>query len=351
MNLYAQVDTGISNGPLVCDLRSDTVTRPCANMIEAMARAPVGDDVYGDDPSVNRLEETLAGMLGKEAAMFVPSGTQSNLCAVMAHCGRGDEVITADAYHVFIDEAAGASVLAGVALFPLPVEEDHSLSPARIKNAIKDDDPHCPVSRLLCLENTVHGKAIALETIKASAEAGRGAGLRVHLDGARFFNAVTALGCSPQDLADIADTVSVCLSKGLGTPMGSVLCGPSDLVRRARRHRKILGGGMRQAGFAAAAGLYALENNIGRLAEDHARARSFAHFLEGLDAGAVEQATNMVFFTPKLEDHASLHAHLAKSGIKIGGQNPTIRMVMHRDVNDTGYAALIQAFERFFVKN
>ncbi|MEL7429155.1 MAG: low-specificity L-threonine aldolase [Pseudomonadota bacterium] len=351
MNHYAQVETGLSTEQLVCDLRSDTVTRPCANMIRAMASAPVGDDVYGDDPSVNKLEETMAGMLGKEAAMFVASGTQSNLCAVMAHCGRGEEVITGDGYHVFIDEAAGASVLAGVALFPIALEDNHSLLPERITGAIKDDDPHCPVSRLLCLENTVHGKAIDLETITSSSEAGRAGGLSIHLDGARFFNAVVETGCRPQELAGIADTVSVCLSKGLGAPMGSVLCGPHELVRRARRHRKILGGGMRQAGFAAAAGLYALENNIDRLAEDHARAGSFASFLEGLDAGAVEQATNMVFFTPKLEDHASLHAHLAKSGIKIGGQKPTIRMVMHRDVSDEAYKVLVRAFETFFRKN
>ncbi len=348
MNLYTQVDTDLDPSEIICDLRSDTVTRPCEKMRQAMAAAPVGDDVYGDDPSVNRLEATMAEMLGKEAAMFVPSGTQSNLCAVMAHCGRGEEVIVGDQYHVFIDEAAGASVLAGVALFPVQIEPDHSVSPQSVMSAIKDDDPHCPVSKLLSLENTVHGRAIELPTISATAKAGRDAGLSVHLDGARFFNAVTALGCAPHELAAIADTVSVCLSKGLGTPMGSVLVGPKPLIARARRHRKILGGGMRQAGFAAAAGLFALEHNVERLAEDHQRAEEFASLMSGFNCGDVYQDTNMVFFTPSDTDHTALHAHLAGYGVKIGGQFPTIRMVMHKDVTDEAYEACRKAFQSYY---
>lgn len=348
MNLYSQVETGLAASEIVCDLRSDTVTRPCADMRKAMAEAPVGDDVYGEDPSVNQLESRVAEMLGKEAAMFVPTGTQSNLCAIMAHCGRGDEVIVGDQYHVFIDEAAGASVLAGVALFPLQLAVDHSVRPASVTLAIKDDDPHCPVSKLLSLENTVHGQAIPLDAIAETAKAGRDAGLSVHLDGARFFNAVTALGCGPEELAGIADTVSVCLSKGLGTPLGSVLVGPSDLIHRARRHRKILGGGMRQAGFAAAAGLYALENNITRLQEDHDRASHLAGVLQELECGTVRHDTNMVFLTPDIDDHSKLHAHLAQSGVKIGGQNPTIRMVVHKDVSDAGLAACEAGFRSFF---
>lgn len=348
MNQYAQVDTGLDPTQVICDLRSDTVTRPCADMRKAMANAEVGDDVYGDDPSINRLEATLAEMLGKDAAMFLPSGTQSNLCAIMAHCGRGEEIIVGDQYHVFIDEAAGASVLAGVALFPVKLEDDHSVSPAQIKAAIKDDDPHCPVSKLLSLENTVHGRAIDLATIKESAKAGRAAGLSVHLDGARFFNAVTALRCAPSELAGIADTVSVCLSKGLGTPLGSVLVGPKDLIARARRHRKILGGGMRQAGFAAAAGLFALEHTISRLSEDHQRAEQLASVLRSLGCGTVQQDTNIVFFTPDHEDHSPLHAHLASAGVKIGGQHPTIRMVMHRDVTDAAFDTCTTAFTQFY---
>lgn len=348
MNLYSQVETELEAANTVCDLRSDTVTRPCEDMRDAMVGAVVGDDVYGEDPTVNKLEQTLAEMLGKEAGMFVPSGTQSNLCSVMAHCGRGEEAIVGDQYHVFIDEAAGASVLAGVALFPVKLEDDHSVSPKSINGAIKDDDPHCPVSKLLCLENTVHGEAIAINKMKAASEAGRNAGLNVHLDGARFFNAVTALGCEPSDLANVADTVSVCLSKGLGTPMGSVLTGPKDLIQRARRNRKILGGGMRQAGFAAAAGLYALQNNIERLQEDHDRASHLASELRKMGCGSVRQDTNMVFFTPDIENHVALHTHLAKHGVKIGGQNPTIRMVLHKDVNDPALDTLLLGFREFF---
>jgi len=348
MNLYSQVETDLGTSDIVCDLRSDTVTRPCESMRKVMADAHVGDDVYGEDPTVNHLENKLAEMLGKEAGMFVPSGTQSNLCSVMAHCGRGDEAIVGDQYHIYIDEAAGASVLAGVALFPGKLQDDHSISPESIKAAIKDDDPHCPVSKLLCLENTVHGVAIALETMQDASKAGRSAGLNVHLDGARFFNAVTALGCEPHELADVADTVSVCLSKGLGTPMGSVLTGPKSLIARARRNRKILGGGMRQAGFAAAAGLYALDNNIKRLQDDHDRAVYLASELRHMNCGSVTNDTNMVFFTPDTDDHVGLHTHLAKHGVKIGGQNPTIRMVIHRDVDDVAMETCVSALRSFF---
>lgn len=348
MNQYSQIETGVEGFDVICDLRSDTVTQPCADMRKAMAEAVVGDDVYGDDPTVNRLEKTVAEMLGKEAGLFLPSGTQSNLCAIMAHCGRGEEVIVGDQYHVFIDEAAGASVLAGVALFPLSLEEDQSMSPDKIRSAIKDDDPHCPVSKLLSLENTVHGEAIALDRMRACAEIGRQCGLDVHLDGARFFNAITELRCAPEELAGLADTVSVCLSKGLGTPLGSVLVGPNDLIARSRRHRKILGGGMRQAGFAAAAGLFALEHNIIRLAEDHDRASALANFLDELGAGKVARHTNMVFFTPDLADHTPLHAHLAKHSVKIGSQFPTIRMVLHKDVTDAALNTCKQGFQTFF---
>ncbi|MEM7290854.1 MAG: low-specificity L-threonine aldolase [Pseudomonadota bacterium] len=348
MNLYSQATTQFDTTDTVCDLRSDTLTRPCEAMRAAMADAEVGDDVYGEDPSINRLEANLADMLGKEAGMFVPSGTQSNLAAIMAHCGRGEEAIVGDQYHCFIDEAAGASILGSVALFPVKIEEDHSIPAETVRSAIKDDDPHCPVSKLLCLENTVHGKAIPLEKIHAASNAARENGLSVHLDGARFFNAITELGCTPGDLANTADTVSVCLSKGLGAPMGSVLTGKRDLIARARRHRKILGGSMRQAGFAAAAGLFALEHNIGRLNEDHDRAVRLAEALRALNCGKVEQHTNMVFFTPEMQDHAPMHAHLAEQGIKIGGQSPTIRMVLHKDVNDDQLGSCVKAFQTSF---
>lgn len=348
MNLYSQIETGLGASEIIADLRSDTVTRPCSSMRKAMAEAEVGDDVYGEDPSVNRLEATIAEMLGKEEGLFVPSGTQSNLSAVMAHCGRGEEVIVGDQYHVFIDEAAGASVLAGVALFPVQLEEGGWIAPKTITQAIKDDDPHCPISKLLSLENTVHGQAIPLEHMKAASDAARSGNLSVHLDGARFFNATTALMCEPRELASVADTVSVCLSKGIGAPVGSVLAGPRDLIARARRNRKILGGGMRQAGILAAAALFALEHNLPRLQEDHDRASKLADELRSLDCGAVTNDTNMVFLKPHLEDHAALHAHLANHGVVIGGQFPTIRMVVHHDINDSELDVVVAGIRAYF---
>lgn len=229
--------TALSNatGPILADLRSDTVTKPCAAMRAAMAKADVGDDVYGEDPLINRLEQSLADRLGKESGLFVPSGTQSNLLAMLAHCGRGEEVIAGESYHVIRYEAAGVSVLGGVALHSLPVAADGGLDTEAIAGAVKEDDSHHPISRLLSLENTNYGRAVPLERINSAVAEGRAAGLSAHLDGARFFNAITALGCSKRDLADPFDTVSVCLSKGLGAPVGSALLGPSDLIAKARR--------------------------------------------------------------------------------------------------------------------
>ncbi len=347
MSLYAGLARGQTDNYL-CDLRSDTVTKPDAAMRDAMARAAVGDDVYGEDPSVNRLESELAERLGKEAGLLFPTGTQSNLAAVMSHCGRGDEVIVGEHYHIFGDEAAGASVLAGVALYPIEMEPDASLAPEAVLAAIKLDDPHYPRSRLLSLENTVSGQAVALDRMRAGAEAARSAGLAVHLDGARFFNAVTALGCAERDMAEVADSLSLCLSKGLGAPVGSVLLGTRELISRARRHRKLLGGGMRQAGVIAAAGLHALEHNLGALAEDHAKAERFAAALRALESGAVQCGTNMVFFTPAASDHAALQEHMRQAGVLIGGQSPAIRMVLHRDVSEEGLAQAIAAFRAFY---
>lgn len=348
MNQYAGMARAGGNAAL-CDLRSDTVTRPDAGMLQAMAAAELGDDVYGEDRSVNHLEAVLAERLGKEAALFVPTGTMSNFAAMLAHCQRGEEVICGKGYHVNAYEAAGASVLGGIALCPLPVRADGALDPAEIRAAVKEDDPHFPVSRLLSLENTHNGLAVPLADMAAAAEAGRAAGLSVHLDGARFFNAITALGCSETDLPGLADTVSVCLSKGLGTPAGSVLVGPADLIAKARRWRKMLGGGMRQAGVLAAAGLYALEHNAGRLAEDHARAADLAGELRGLGAGDVSQATNMVFFTPGDRRNDDLRAHLAAEGVVIGGgSSGAIRMVLHKDVDDGALGRAVQGLRRFY---
>lgn len=348
MSQYTGLAGAGGDAPL-CDLRSDTVTRPDAGMLRAMAAAELGDDVFGEDPSVNRLEAALAERLGKAAGLFLPTGTMSNFTAMLAHCQRGEEVICGRGYHVNAYEAAGASVLGGIALCPLPVRADGALDPAEIRAAVKEDDPHLPISRLLSLENTHNGLAVPLADMAAAAEAGRAAGLSVHLDGARFFNAVTALGCSETDLAGLADTVSVCLSKGLGTPAGSVLVGPADLIAKARRWRKMLGGGMRQAGVLAAAGLCALEHNAGRLAEDHARAAELAGVLRGLGAGDVSQATNMVFFTPGDGRNDDLRMHLAAEGLVIGGgSSGAIRMVLHKNVDDAALAQMVQGLRRFY---
>ena len=348
MSVYSGMKAASPPANTICDLRSDTVTRPDAAMLRAIAEAEVGDDVYGEDPEVNRLQAETAELLGKEAGLFLPSGTQSNLVAVLSHCGRGDEVILGRTYHVYLHEAAGASVLGAVALCPLPVGPTGGVASGDVTRAIKADDPHHPVSRLLSLENTVNGQAVSLAEMRSTTEAARAAGLSVHLDGARFFNAVTALGCAPADLAGLVDTVSVCLSKGLGAPVGSVLVGPADLIARGLRLRKMLGGGMRQAGILAAAGRHALAHNRAGLAGDHTRAARLAKALTDLGVGQVTQATNMVFFTPDAGGHADLRAALASQGVVIGGQSPAIRMVLHRDVDDAALDRAIAAFRAHY---
>lgn len=333
----------------VCDLRSDTVTRPDQAMIRAMSEAELGDDVYGEDPMVNRLEATLAERLGKEAGLFLPTGTQSNLTALLAHCARGEEIIVGADFHVYSNEAAGASVLGGIALCPVPVQPDGTIAPDDVIAAKKEDDSHYPVSRLLSLENTFGGIAISPAGMRPTIRAGRDAGLALHLDGARFFNAVAEIGCSESDLAGPFDTVSVCLSKGLGAPAGSVLVGTADLIARARRWRKMLGGGMRQSGVLAAAGLYALDHNVARLAEDHARTCRLAGVLRDLQAGQVRSGTNMLFFTPEDTVNDALRDHLAGQGILIGGgASGAIRMVLHKDVDDGALQKAIEGIRSFF---
>lgn len=347
MNQYAKASAPI--GAVICDLRSDTVTGPDAAMRAAMAAAEVGDDVMGDDPTVARLETTLAERLGKDAGLFLPSGTQSNLAAMLSHCGRGEEVITGRGYHVFKYEAGGASALGGIVMDPLAVATDGGLEPAAIAAAVKEDDSHHPVSRLLSLENTHNGKAVSLERIAEAVAAGRAARLALHLDGARLFNAATALGCDAGEVTAPFDTVSVCLSKGLGAPVGSVLLGPAEFIARARRWRKMLGGGLRQVGVLAAAGLHALEHNVAGLAADHERAEALAGTLRSFGAGAVEQNSNMVFFTPDSPVNAQLGAHLAARGVLIAaGEAGPIRMVLHRDVTDEALLAVQSGFAEFY---
>lgn len=340
MNQYAQVDEALTCD-IVCDLRSDTVTKPDAAMRKAMAEAEVGDDVFGDDPTVQRLEATLAERLGKEAGLFLTSGTQSNLSALLSHCARGEEILVGRGYHVQKYEAAGASVLGGIAIDPLPVSKDGGLEPHAITAAIKDDDSHFAITRVVVLENTHNGRAVPLDRCASAAEAARSAGLSVHLDGARYFNAVTDLGCGDQALATLFDTVSVCLSKGLGAPVGSVLVGSRDVIDTARRWRKMLGGGTRQVGVLAAAGLHALEHNVSRLAEDHARAERLAAALR--DYGDVQQATNMVFFTPVGGANSEMLKQLAHRGVHLTGYDTT-RLVLHKDVTDETLDTAIDAF-------
>lgn len=346
---YSTLATGIADGSNLIDLRSDTVTRPCAAMRDAMAGAVVGDDVYGEDPTVNRLEEVAAAMLGKEAALFLSSGTQSNLAGVMAHCGRGEEIIIGDAYHVYRNEAGGAAVLGSIAYYPVPTGADGGVSAADVAAAIKPDDSHHPVSRLLSLENTVSGMVQTPEAMAESAAPAREAGLSVHIDGARLFNAAVALRRNPAEIAGVADSISICLSKGLGAPVGSVLVGSKDLIRKARRIRKMLGGGMRQAGTLAAAGLFALENNVDRMADDHARAATLADELEALP-GLVKEVhrtpTNMIFVTVDAGRADDLRAHLLEQDVVIGGGSQ-LRLVMHRDIDDDRLDRVVAAFRGF----
>jgi threonine aldolase len=342
------VSAAAQSGNKVIDLRSDTVTRPGSGMYDAMMSAPLGDDVYSDDESINALEQKVAQMLGKEAALFVSSGTMGNLIAVLGHCGRGDELIVGDDYHIYIDEAGGPSVLGGVAICPLPTDDKGRLTMAQIENAIKADDIHSPISRLLCLENTVHGCAQPADHIQILASAARAAGLFTHLDGARLMNASIELGVAPKKLAGPFDTVSLCLSKGLGAPVGCVLSGTEDFIKRARRNRKLLGGGTRQAGILAAAGSYALDHNIERLADDHANAKMLSEGLSSINQLEVRQQTNMVFITPVNGGQPELQAYLSKQGIVISAGVPSIRLVTHLDINQTDIEYLIDVMVKYY---
>jgi threonine aldolase len=283
------------------DLRSDTVTQPTEDMRRAIYRAEVGDDVYQDDPSVNQLEELAAEMLGKEAALFVTSGTQGNILALLTHCNRGDEILMEENAHIYLFEVAGMSALGG--LMPRRIKGTSGyINPEDIKKNIRDENVHFPKTTLICLENTHNqagGAVIGLEeqnNIRAVADQ---YGLKIHLDGARFFNAMTALGCSPKELAKPYDSIQICLSKGLGAPVGSLLFGSKEFIKEARRYRKMLGGGMRQAGIIAAAGIYALENNIDRLKEDHENAQYLAKELasiEGIELAFDKVDSNIIYF-------------------------------------------------------
>jgi threonine aldolase len=332
----------------IIDLRSDTVTQPSPGMREAMAAAAVGDDVYGEDPTVNRLQERLAAMLGFEAALFAPTGTQSNLIGVMTHCGRGDEYIVGQDAHTYRYEAGGAAVLGSIQPQPLANQPDGTLLIEDIERAIKPDDPHYARTRLIALENTIGGKPLPLAYLREVVALAKRRGLALHLDGARLFNAAGGNVAAARELAAGFDTVSVCLSKGLGTPAGSVLCGARAQIGTARRWRKMLGGGMRQAGVLAAAGLYALEHNIERLDDDHRNAARLARGLAPIPGLKVETPqTNIVFVHIPPEHLPALRAHLDARRIKVT-LAPRTRLVCHLDVDEAMIDASIAALGEFF---
>jgi threonine aldolase len=324
----------------VVDLRSDTVTRPSAGMRRAMAEAEVGDDVFGDDPTVNRLQAHAAELLGFEAALFFPSGTQSNLAALMTHCQRGDEVILGQEAHTYVHEAGGAAVLGSIHSHVIANRPDGTLDLLQVDAAIKPDDPHYPRTRLLALENTIGGRAVARGYLEQALALARRRALATHLDGARLFNAAVALGTTAKNLCAGFDSVSVCLSKGLGAPVGTLLLGSRDFIARATRTRKILGGGMRQVGLLAAAGLYALEHNVSCLAIDHDHAARLARGLAGLGL-PVEHYTNMVFVGVGADAEA-LAAHLRAHGVLVLAE-PRMRLVTHLDVDAAGIDRVIEA--------
>ena len=341
------------------DLRSDTVTQPTAAMRAAMHAAPLGDDVFGDDPSINALQTQIAEMLGFEAAMFVPTGTQSNLCAILSHCQRGDEYIVGQMAHAYRWEGGGAAVFGSVQPQPLAHQSDGSLALADIEAAIKPDDAHFARSRLLSLENTLGGKLMPFSYLQEATALAKAKGLSRHLDGARLFNAAVAQAdttggdakAEARRIAQCFDSVSVCFSKGLGAPVGSALCGSRDFIHRAHRIRKMAGGGMRQAGFLAAAASHALNHHIDRLADDHLLAQRLAAGLVGIEGLQVEAPhTNIVFVDLTGQARAmseALMAHLAAHGILATGLY-RLRFVTHLDVDSTGIDRAIAVIRQFF---
>jgi len=328
------------------DLRSDTVTRPSVGMRAAMAAAEVGDDVYGDDPTVNRLQRRVADRFGFEAGLLFPTGTQSNLAALMSHCGRGDEFIVGQEAHTYLYEQGGAAVLGSIQPQPIENEADGTLALGRIAAAIKPDDVHFAQTRLLALENTIGGRVLPLDYLREVTSFAHERGLATHLDGARLFNAIVKLGIDEHRAVAGFDSVSVCLSKGLGAPAGTVLLGSATLIARARRWRKALGGGMRQAGVIAAAGLYALDHNVERLAEDHRHALRLAEGLRALGLEVEAPDTNMVFVGIGPERTGALARHLAERNI-IASVAPRMRLVTHLDLSAEQVELTLQAFREF----
>ncbi len=336
------------------DMRSDTITQPTPEMREAMYKAEVGDDVYGEDPTVNRLERMTADRLGKEAALFVASGTMGNLVALLTHCQRGDEAIVGDRAHTFVYEQGGMAALGGISPYPIPNQADGTLRLADINQAIRGDDEHYPRTRLLCLENTHNmcdGTPLTVDYTAQAAELAHQHGLKVHVDGARIFNAAAALGVDVRELVKDVDSVMFCLSKGLCAPVGSMLCGSADFIAEARRSRKVVGGGMRQAGVLAAAGIVALEQIAPRLAEDHVRAKRLAQGLAtipGVEVAPVQ--SNILYFwmtdaVSKTQDE--IVESLTEQGVlvldRVGGR---FRAVTHYWIDDEAVERAIDAMRK-----
>lgn len=337
----------------IIDLRSDTVTKPSEPMRKVMAQAEVGDDVYRDDPTVSRLESYAAELLGFEATLFTSSGTQANLVGIMSHCARGDEYIVGQQAHTYKYEGGGAAVLGSIQPQPIEFEPDSTLDLGKVKAKIKADDIHFARTRLLCLENTQNGRALPLDYLEQAADFARAKNLRLHLDGARLFNAVVKQQVSAREITRHFDSVSVCLSKGLGAPVGSLLCGSREFIEEARKWRKMVGGGMRQAGIVAAGALYALENNIERLALDHARAAELSRGLLKIPGLVVESGnaqTNMVFFSLDDALAVELGSFLREKQILINA-GPTTRLVTHLDISDRDIAYTLEKIVEFFDKH
>ncbi len=330
------------------DLRSDTVTQPSAAMRDAMHRAPVGDDVYGDDPTVNALQDHAAALFGYEAALFAPSGTQTNLIALLVHCGRGDEYLVGQEAHTFRYEGGGAAVLGSIQPQPIANQPDGSLALADIAAQIKPHDFHFARTKLLALENTIGGRVLPRDYVAAATALAHDKGLATHLDGARICNAAVQQGISLKEAVAGFDSVSVCLSKGLGAPVGSVLCGSRAFIEEGKRWRKMLGGGVRQAGIIAAGGLYALQNNVKRLAEDHGNAAFLAGELARIPALAVTAPQTNIFYVDVPAAHcAPLAQVLAAEGIRVS-MAPRLRLVTHLDVNREQLRKVADVFAHYF---
>ncbi len=340
-----RLPSSIKPNETVIDLRSDTVTRPTNAMLDAMRLAETGDDVYGEDPTVNRLEQLAIAMTGKAAAIYVTSGTQGNLLALLSHCQRGDEYIAGQQAHTYKYEGGGGAVLGGIQPQPLPFNARGELDLDEVRQNVKPDDFHFARTRLVCLENTQAGRVLSMDYLADYSALMQRLGLRRHLDGARLFNAVVKLGVEAQDICQHFDSVSICLSKGLGCPIGSVLVGDAELIQGARRLRKMLGGGMRQAGVIAASGIYALQHHVQRLAEDHAHAARLGEAIKELKqirlASPVE--TNMVMLDPASVDISALAAYLKDRGILLTGP----RLVTHLDISSADIDSIIEALHAF----